>query len=396
MRITKVKGWKEPVPLSRPYTIATRRIEAVELVFVKLTTDTGLTGLGSGSPAEFVTGETIEACEAAVSPERLAWLMGRDARELGALTRELGERMREPPSGAPATRAMPSPAHVAAPATRVATPVTGTATTVARTATPAARAAVDMALYDLFARHLELPLVDVLGRCHDGLSTSITIGIKSEEEARDEAREYLQRGFRCLKVKIGLDLEADLARLRMLRETVGDHVTIRVDANQGYTVDETLELGRALDALGIEFVEQPLKADALDALRALPEPLRARIALDESLHDEADALHALQPPHPGRIFNIKLMKCGGITPALTIAKLAEVAGLHVMWGCMDESVVSIAAALHAAYACPATRYLDLDGSFDLARDVAEGGWTVQQGNLALEAGSGLGTRLRSD
>lgn len=351
MKITQVRGWSEPVPLSRPYTIATRRIDAVELVFVEITTDSGLTGLGSGSPAEFVTGETTQACAAALGSDELAWLRGRDARQLGALTRELGSRMKK---------------------------------------TPAARAAVDMALYDLFAKHLDLPLVDVLGRCHESLPTSITIGIKSEEEARAEAKEYIGRGFRILKVKIGLDLEEDIARLRMLRETVGPDVAIRVDANQGYTVKETLAFGRVLDEIDIEFMEQPLRAEAVDEMRALPDSLRARIALDESLHDETDALRATQPPHPGGILNIKLMKCGGITPALTIARLADLAGLHVMWGCMDESAISIAAALHTAYACPATSYLDLDGSFDLARDIAEGGFAVEEGRMELAIGRGLG------
>jgi L-alanine-DL-glutamate epimerase-like enolase superfamily enzyme len=87
------------------------------------------------------------------------------------------------------------------------------------------------------------------------------------------------------------------------------------------------------------------------------------------------------------------MKCGGIRPALAIAQIAESASIDLMWGCNDESVVSIAAALHAAYACPNTRYLDLDGSFDLARDPAKNGFVVEEGRLRLLDRLGLGVDL---
>ncbi len=117
-----------------------------------------------------------------------------------------------------------------------------------------------------------------------------------------------------------------------------------------------------------------------------------RIAADESLHGESDALGARRAagdPACG-IYNIKLMKCGGIWPALRIAAIAETAGVALMWGCMDESRISIAAALHAAFASPATRYLDLDGTLDLARDVVEGGFTLENGVMRTTGAPGLG------
>ena len=167
--------------------------------------------------------------------ERLTWLAGRDARQLPALCRELGERMPK---------------------------------------TPAARAAVDIALHDLFAKHLGLPLADVLGRAHESLPTSITIGIKPLAETLAEAEEYVLRGFRILKVKIGRALEEDIERLVRLREKVGSSIGIRADANQGYTRAETLRFFEATAPLGLEFVEQPVKAAAVDDLRALPEEVR--------------------------------------------------------------------------------------------------------------------------
>jgi L-alanine-DL-glutamate epimerase-like enolase superfamily enzyme len=125
-------------------------------------------------------------------------------------------------------------------------------------------------------------------------------------------------------------------------------------------------------------------------MRALPERIRERIAADESLLSEKDARALAEPPRACGIFNIKLMKCGGITPARRIAAVAESAGIRLMWGCMDESRISIAAALHAALACPATRYLDLDGSLDLARDVAARGFVIENGVMRTAEGPGLG------
>jgi L-alanine-DL-glutamate epimerase-like enolase superfamily enzyme len=299
-----------------------------------------------------VTGETLDACAAALSEESLRWLVGRDVATLPALVRELERR------------------HPSA---------------------PAARAAVDMALHDLLAQGLGLPLVDVLGRAHDRLPTSITIGIKPSDETLAESDEYVGRGFRILKVKTGLSVEEDVERLVKLRERhPSSRVRIRADANQGYTAEQTLRFFRATGGLELEFLEQPVPAAQVETLRAFPESVRDRIAADESLLSDRDALLLARPPRAAGIFNIKLMKCGGIVPALRIATVAELAGIDLMWGCMDESVVAIAAALHAALSSPATKYLDLDGSLDIARDVAKGGFLLEDGTMRVLDAPGLG------
>jgi L-alanine-DL-glutamate epimerase-like enolase superfamily enzyme len=235
-----------------------------------------------------------------------------------------------------------------------------------------------------------VPLVEMLGRAHDSFPTSITIGIKPLRETLEEAEEYCSRGFRILKVKIGLDFEEDLERLARLREIVGPEMGIRADANQGYSLEQVLRFFRETEPLGLEFVEQPLPARDVEGLRSLPEAVRERIAADESLLVEADARALAAEPRACGIFNIKLMKCGGIAEARRIAGIAESAGIRLMWGCMDESRISIAAALHAALSCRATRYLDLDGSLDLARDVVSGGFLLADGLLSTLPAAGLG------
>lgn len=351
MKITAINFWKEDLKLTRPYTIAYETVDAVENLFVTLECENGRTGIGAGSPAPDVTGETMEAAMGAL--ENLdALFKGKDVRHACSLLRSMET---------------------------------------AFAGTPAAMAAADIALHDLAGKTLGMPLADLLGRAHDSLPTSITIGIMPLDKTLGEAREYVDRGFTILKVKTGLDLEEDMERVLKIRETFGPGIRIRVDANQGYSADECSRFFRETRSC-VEFSEQPLPADADREMQALDEPLRLLSAADESLHKPGDVPGLLQEPRPFGIFNIKLMKCGGMGPGLDIARLANLAGIDLMWGCMDESIVSIAAALHAALASPATRYLDLDGSLDLARDIVTGGFVLENGELRTTDQPGLGVK----
>jgi L-alanine-DL-glutamate epimerase-like enolase superfamily enzyme len=358
LKISAVRSWQESVALLKPYEIASMRIDSVELIFVQIQTDQGAYGLGSASPAEDVTGERPDDCAAALSDNNLRWLVGSDPRLLDDIGLQLQESHPD---------------------------------------TPAARAAVDMALFDLIARKHGVPLVDVLGRCHEALPTSVTVGISSVEESIADAGQYIGNGFRCLKVKTGRSFEEDRERLQKLRERFGPEIRIRIDGNEGCTVDETCQLGALAEELDLELIEQPLPARAIDEMRSLPLGVRRIIAADESLRDVTHARELAIEPAACGIFNIKLMKCGGILPARAIAHVARNAGIDLMWGCNDESVVSITAALHAAYACPHTRYLDLDGSFDLSRDPFKGGFTIDDGGCLRPLDQpGLGVELIDD
>ena len=126
----------------------------------------------------------------------------------------------------------------------------------------------------------------------------------------------------------------------------------------------------------------------------MPKSVREKTAADESLLNAKNALRFTHSPRPFGIYNVKLMKCGGIFPALQIAEIAHLANVDLMWGCMDESIVSISAALHAALASPATRYVDLDGSLNLSRDLVEGGFELKNGELTITDKPGLGVTLK--
>ena len=357
MQITKSTFWTEKLALTRPYTIAYERIDSVENIFVCLRAEDGSLGVGVAAPDAEVTGESVQDCREALKNHLEALTIGADIRCTKEIIRNI-------------ERSMPG--------------------------RPAARAAIDIALHDLWSKHLDLPLVELLGRCHRSLPTSITIGIKSIRESLEEAEEYRGRGFRILKIKIGRSVEQDVDCLFQIRSKMGRDMCLRVDANQGYTLDTYKKFADRTASLNLEFIEQPLPADNLVGMRQLPEPARKRTAADESLLNARDAIECLQAPRPFGIFNIKLMKCGGIAPGLQIAEIADLAGIDLMWGCMDESRIGIAAALHAALASPATRYLDLDGSLDLARDLVQGGFELVNGELSVTDRPGLGVKMIGD
>lgn len=353
MKLVAVHSRRFTTALSRPYTIAGGSWDGVDLVLVELTTDTGRVGHGQASPAEEVTGETASSAARELLPAGLEFLIGREAAPLASFD-ELCQ-------------------HVQG---------------------PAARAALDMALHDLAAQRSGLPLVEQLGRVHRGLRTSVTIGVKPPAETLAEADEYHARGFGCLKVKTGVDVDLDLERLARLRERFGATLVLRVDANQGYDVPALRRFVVESAQLDIELIEQPLPP-ALDAeLLAFPAEVRRKFIADESVHGEADLARLGDlggrrgAPFGG--INVKLMKCGGPTAALRLARAADRAGLTLMWGCMDESVLGIAAALHTALASRATRYLDLDGSLDLAEDPFRGGFTLSGDRIETLHLPGLG------
>lgn len=351
MKIKDIKVWSADLGNTKPYTIAFKTVDEVWNAFVEITLDNGITGIGAANPSEYVTGESFEQCTEALQEKNIQFLIGRDIRELNQLTFEVWQKLPK---------------------------------------NPAARAALDIALYDAFTKHLDVPLVKYLGQKIKSLPTSNTIGIKNVTETLKEAKEYGERGFSVLKVKLGIDLEEDIERMVKLRETFGKKFVIRIDANQGYDSAKTIEFYNRTKALDIELIEQPLKAKAIEETRQLPAEIRKVIAADESLLSPQDALELVKPPLATGIFNIKLMKCGGVSQAMKIADIAQNAGVDLFWGCNDESIVSITAALHVAFASSNTKYIDLDGSLDLAKDEVTGGFILKDGVMYCSDKPGLG------
>lgn len=354
MKIKSVKTWQADLVNTKPYTIAFKTVDEVLNAFVEITLDNGVTGLGAGSPSEYVTGEYLDSTMEVLQEKNLQYLVGRDITEINQLIFETLQK------------------HYPK--------------------NPAVCAAIDIALHDAFTKFLGVPLVKYLGQKVKSLPTSNTIGIKNVEETLKEAQEYGERGFKVLKVKLGKDLAEDIERVVKLREKFGKKFVIRIDANQGYTPAQTVEFYEKTKHLDVELIEQPLPAKAVADLKKLPDHVRKIVAADESLLSPKDALELIKPPRAAGIFNIKLMKCGGIANALKIADIGYQEGIDLFWGCNDESIVSITAALHASFACANTKYIDLDGSLDLGKDIVTGGFILKDGVMTCSDEPGLGVK----
>jgi L-alanine-DL-glutamate epimerase and related enzymes of enolase superfamily len=351
MKIASCSVRKENLLLTRPYTIAFKTIDTVENGIIELVSDTGERGYGAFNPSYEVVGEKLDDALGALQPHQLDGLIGRDIAHIDQLCREVQQRF----------------AH-----------------------STTARTGLEIALYDLYARSLHVPLVKVFGQQITAMPTSITIGIKNVQETLEEAREYVGRKFRILKIKLGISVEEDIERLVKLRETFGNQVSLIIDANQGYDKTSCTRFINETRHLDIQLIEQPLPAGKEQEMAELDEPIKRLIAADESLLTPQHAEQLAGPPAACGFFNIKLMKCGGITPAFNIASTAARHGIGLMWGCNDESIISITAALHTAFACAHTKFIDLDGSFDLAQDVVQGGFILKDGIMYASELPGLG------
>jgi len=350
MKIQSVRAYAKNLALQKPYTIARETITNVENVFLEIVLENGIVGIGAANPAPEVVGETPVQTLQNLQGGFIECLVGRDIRHFLKHIADCRQHFNT---------------------------------------MPGTQACIDIALHDAFGQFIGIPIVDFYGRQHSSMPVSVTIGIKEVAATIEEAGDYYAKGFRVLKVKTGLDATMDAERVIKLREKFGRHFTIRVDANTGYDLQQLQSFLEQTKQAGIELIEQPLLPSFEKDLLQLPASTRALLAADESLKNAGSALLLAQEALYG-IFNIKLMKCGGIRGAFEIATIAQPAGIDLFWGCNDESMVSITAALHAAFACPHTKYLDLDGSLDLAEDVVKGGFIIQDGIMRTVDKPGLG------
>lgn len=244
------------------------------------------------------------------------------------------------------------------------------------------RCALDMAANDLWARQNGQPLYAMWGlNPADAPTTSFTIGMASIEKMVSKMQE---KPWPIYKIKLGTS--DDLAIVKRLRQHTD--AVFRVDANTAWSAEQTIEMSKTLQDLGVEFIEQPQKATAwADHKTALAGSVLPIIA-DESCHVESDV--AKCAGHFDGI-NIKLVKCGGLTPALRMIKEARQLNLKIMMGCMTESSVGISAIAHIA---PLLDYVDMDGALLLAEDPATGVIIDDQAQLHFPKTLGTGAGLK--
>lgn len=252
---------------------------------------------------------------------------------------------------------------------------------------PAARCAFDIAFYDLLGLAAGLPLHRLFGGYRYRIQTSITLGLGTIKETVALARDRARQGFRILKLKGGANAEEDVQRVKAVARALPE-LPLRLDAEQGYTIQQALDVARVLEGR-LEMLEQPLPAADLDGLAEVTRQSPVPILADQSVSGPASALD-IASRHAAHGLNIKLTACGGLHCGRQIDAIARAAKLSTMVGCINEPALLIAAGLGLALSSPNVRYGDLDGHFDLMDDPTLPGFAFEDGWLVARDVPGLG------
>jgi L-alanine-DL-glutamate epimerase-like enolase superfamily enzyme len=254
------------------------------------------------------------------------------------------------------------------------------------------RAALDIALHDLIARDLSVPVNQLLGPATTAaVRISRAIGLHSLERTVDLARGYVALGITALKLKVGRDTDIDAAVIHAVRNAVGPKVELAIDANEGLTVQAAQRLVDATREAGLAYFEQPVPRSDYQGLRAVREA-GLPILADESLFTAKDAQRLLEA-QAADIFAVKLIKCGGLRPALEIVTLAEEHGIPVIIIDPLGSGVSLNAGLHLAAVLTPHRYAHgLSAGLDVTAHYAPH-LPIEAGHIMVPTSPGLGAEV---
>lgn len=358
-RIAAVRVIRAALPVEVPFAISRETLVTADLAFVVLTDVRGDTGIGECAPFPSLTHDTGDTA-ARLAEELAGSLVGLDVP--GALGRLRAERQ--------------------ALARRSITGFVG----------------VEMALCDLFARQLGVPLAALWGGAMvESVETDVTLPIMPKSAVEAFWERFRGHGFRTIKIKVGGRVDEDLGRVLEARRLWGEGVGLTLDGNQGYDVAGARRLAEECLRHGVRpaFFEQPLPEDDWRGHAELTASLPFPVCLDETVRTAADAMRAARE-RTGQIVNIKLMK-SGVDEALRIIRVCEAAGIELMIGGMLESEIAMASSLHVAAGTGVIRYFDLDTPFFLRRRVTiDSPWHGASATLTVPCGAGHGLRLASD
>lgn len=350
MKITDIQFKIANFKFVEPFKVAFAIMEGYDTLVVKIETDEGIYGYGEAAPLGFVTGDNLNLAMT-IGEEYRTLLIGKNPLAISYIHELMDSRY----------------IH-----------------------NTAIKAAIDIACYDIAAKKMGVPLYQYLGGWQNQVESDVTIGIGSPEHMAEKSIEWVEKGFHVLKIKLGEDIETDLERMRQIRQKVGSHITLRIDANQGWSVRDTIKIAKELETLNVDLIEQPIVHWDLEGLKEIKRAVNIPIVADESCHLPADAAKLSKLRAVDGI-NIKLMKCGGIYNAIKINAIAEANNMFCMIGCMGESVIANAAGMHVAAALANIQKVDLDVTFYTKSDWIHGGF-VHSGELCTfleEPGIGI-------
>ncbi|MDO9538282.1 MAG: dipeptide epimerase [Thermoplasmata archaeon] len=354
MRITSAKAIPVEIKLTEPFAIASETVDEVENVFFRLETDTGIVGWSCGAP-DTVTSDTAAQSVKVFNSVIKKLLEGADPTRINLLNEIIDKEVHENTS---------------------------------------TKAGVNMALYDILGKAADMPLYRLLGGYRDKIETSVTIGINPTDVMVNKARHWVSEGFKSVKLKCGINPDEDIDMVLAVRAAIGPDIKIRLDANEGYNIDESIRVVNTLESQGadLEFLEQPTRALYLYALKEVTGKCNVPIVADETALTMRDSMKLIRM-EIADVVNIKLMKTSGITNAMKVNTFAEVANIPVMIGCMNESMGAMAGGVHFACACANVKYADLDSVLDIAKDYVKGGARYEDGFVIPSEKPGLGIEV---
>ena len=353
MRIVSVRARPWTLPLVAPFVIAARSATEARNVRLRVEMEDGKgSGEGASAPVGYVTGESVESVLDALQAVASEF-EGQPTDRLGPLLALAGTLLPD---------------------------------------APAARAGLEMALYDAWAKHWNLPLWQHFGAKQGRMKTDLTIPLVSPDEAAALASDAWAEGFRALKLKVGdaAGPGADLERIAAVVRAVPD-VRLRIDANQAFAPDAAVSFANELLATGatVELLEQPVPKEDVAGLKYVRDRVSVPVFADESARNVPEVLRLLREDAVDGV-NVKLMK-SGLVGALEIVALCRAHGKKLMLGCMLETGLGIAAGAQMAGGLGAFDYLDLD-SHRLLRPIPglSGGFACEGEELVVEGQAGAG------
>ena len=353
MKITNIELGMLRVPLKTPFKTALRTVDTVEDIVVLVRTDSGHTGHGEAPPTAVITGDThgsiVEAIERHIKPR----LIGQDISNLNHICGLIQNSMERNTS---------------------------------------AKAAVEIAVYDLWGQLHGAPLYQMLGGGDPVITTDITISVDHIDKMVADSIAAVDRGFDSLKIKVGKDIGLDIERVKAIHAAVEGRALLRLDANQGWTAKQAVYAMHALEDAGVllELLEQPVKAADIEGLKYVTERVHTPVMADESVFGPSQVFDLIQR-RAADIINIKLMKTGGISNAVRVADIAALYGVQCMIGCMLESAISVATAVHLAVAkADAITKVDLDGPSLSRFNPVQGGVVFNESEITITDAPGLG------
>ncbi|PZR25762.1 MAG: dipeptide epimerase [Citrobacter freundii] len=354
LKIDQVELYKLFIPLKDPFVISLGPIYNAESVVVVIRTNEGITGFGECSPFMSINGESADT-GMVVGQYFAQWLKGRDP----LLIEENIVGMDKIIYG-----------------------------------NSSIKSAFDMAMYDIASQNAGLPLYAYLGgNTNKTIITDYTVSIGEPGKMAQDALKIKEEGYPAIKIKLGNNGDTDVQRIRAIRELVGNEIPLRIDANQGWGVDEAIRTLNALAPYGIQHCEEPIPRWAFMQLPYVRQQSPIPIMSDESCGDDHDAERLIQLGACDYM-NIKLGKSGGIFKGLKMVKLAEEARIHLQVGAFMESRLAMTAFAHFSLCSPAIEHFDFDTALMFSEDPVSGGIVYERnGVVTVPETIGLGATI---